>query len=370
MRTINNRLHDETVAHALFISRYSTGVARKMVKVLNQADAELSSQLMASLDDVPAGGASINRLETLLSGVRDINHQAYQHLYGSLTDELHQFAIHEAGVQFSLFDALLPEMVKQRFPLAGLTAQQVYAAAMARPFQGRLLKDWASKLESDRLQRITNAVSQGYLQGETVEQIYRRIRGTKAKNYQDSVLELGRANATSVVKTAVNHLSAVARTEFAKANTDIIECKQWLSTLDNKTTTICIVRDSLRYTLDNKPIGHKVPYGAGPGKIHFCCRSTETLVVKSWQALGIDAGDMPEGTRASMDGQVPANTNFMQWIQRQSFYRQTQVFGITRARLLRDGGMKPSEFFTDKGEWLTLAQLKEIDEWAFNDAGL
>ena len=129
------------------------------------------------------------------------------------------------------------------------------------------------------------------------------------------------------------------------------------------------IRDRLKYTLDNKPIGHKVPYLQGPGRIHFCCRSTETLVTKSWRELGIDVDEMDAGTRASMDGQVAAQTTYSEWLSQQSLYRQVQVLGDTRARLLQNGGMKVPDFFSDKGEWITLNKLKEIDAAAFEKAG-
>jgi hypothetical protein len=32
--------------------------------------------------------------------------------------------------------------------------------------------------------------------------------------------------------------------------------------------------------------------------------------------------------------------------------------------------MRPDEFYTDKGEWLTLGQLREYDSKAFEAAGL
>ena len=41
MQTVNERLRDESIAHAVWISRYSTGVAARMVKILNDSDAEL-----------------------------------------------------------------------------------------------------------------------------------------------------------------------------------------------------------------------------------------------------------------------------------------------------------------------------------------
>ncbi|EEB45667.1 hypothetical protein PROVALCAL_02316, partial [Providencia alcalifaciens DSM 30120] len=98
-------------------------------------------------------------------------------------------------------------------------------------------------------------------------------------------------------------------------------------------------------------------------------RSTETFVTKSWRELGIDANEMDAGTRASMDGQVPVETNFLDWVQRQPDWRQRQVFGETRFRLMKEGGMHPSEFYTDKGEFISLEQLKKLDEKAFKDAG-
>ncbi len=236
----------------------------------------------------------------------------------------------------------------------------VYAAAMAQPFQGRLLSEWAENLESDRLARIVNAVRRGYLAGDTVETIARSVRGHANKDYRDGALQMSRANAASIAKTAVNHLAATARNSFTSANSDIVKGKQWLSTLDNKTSHDCIIRDLLRYTLDNKPIGHKIPYLQGPGKIHFCCRSTETLIIKSWRELGIDIDEMDEGTRASMDGQVPAKTTYLEWLARQPAQRQDQVLGAERGRLFRAGEIDLADMFTDKGEWISLERLKHL----------
>lgn len=72
----------------------------------------------------------------------------------------------------------------------------------------------------------------------------------------------------------------------------------------------------MKYTLEGKPIGHKVPHKQVPGKIHWGCRSTETFILKSWKELGIDIDidEMDAGTRASMDGQVPVGTIFIEWI--------------------------------------------------------
>ncbi len=146
--------------------------------------------------------------------------------------------------------------------------------------------------------------------------------------------------------------------------------KAQLSTLDNRTSKDCRIRDRLKYTLDNKPIGHKVPYLQGPGKIHFCCRSVETYILKSSDELGIAVGQISDSSRASMNGQVPSDTDYQGWFSRQSFTRQSQIVGVTRARLIRDGGMSPDDFYNDKGEWLTLEQLRNLDAQAFSNARL
>ncbi|MDS1916117.1 phage minor head protein [Enterobacter asburiae] len=360
MPTVNESLRDEAIAHSVWISRYATGVANRMVKLLNETDADLSARLLDALDRLPADSFTVTRLESLLGSVRELNHQAVASMQTGLERELMSLAQSEVSYQLSLFDSLLPSQVLEHYPLQTITADMVYAAAMAQPFQGRLLSEWADNLESDRLSRIVNAVRRGYLAGDTVETIARNVRGHANKDYRDGSLQMSRANAASIAKTAVNHLAATARNSFTSANSDIVKGKQWLSTLDNKTSHDCIIRDLLRYTLDNKPIGHKVPYLQGPGKIHFCCRSTETLILKSWRELGIDIDEMDDGTRASMDGQVPAKTTYLEWLARQSAQRQDQVLGAERGRLYRAGEIDLADMFTDKGEWISLERLKQL----------
>lgn len=373
MATLNNRISDEMIAHSLFISRYSKNVATRMVNVLDQMDSILSEKLftaISDLKDIQEETFTTRRLESFLVYVKAINQQAVSSLMTALDSEIQAFCSHESSWQYNLFDSLLVDAVKRRYPLAGMTQEQVYAAAMSQPFQGRLLREWVSTIEDDRMDRLSNTVRYGYLEGETTEQIIRRVRGTKAKNYKDGILEQGRHNTTAIVRSAIGHVSAVTRQKFSENNADIVKGKIWRSTLDNKTTSQCRIRDSRKYTLDGKPIGHKIPYLRGPGRIHFCCRSTETLITKSWRELGIDIDEMDEGTRASMDGQVPEETTYSEWIQRQPFSRQVQILGITRARLMRDGGMAYDTFYTDKGEWLTLEQLRDIDAEAFEEAEL
>ncbi|EFC0135560.1 hypothetical protein CWT52_004018, partial [Escherichia coli] len=161
MQTVNERLRDESIAHAIWISRYSTGVAARMVKTLNDSDAELTARLLVALDNLGPGSFTVTRLESLLVSVREVNRTAINSMFARLSGELNELAIYEASYQLNLFDPLLPDFVADIHPLIGISPDTLYAAAMARPFQGRLLNEWASDLEADRLRRITNTVRQG-----------------------------------------------------------------------------------------------------------------------------------------------------------------------------------------------------------------
>ncbi|AHY13559.1 MULTISPECIES: phage minor head protein [Citrobacter] len=364
-RSVNDRLQDETIAHGLYVTRYGTGVARRMVALLNKLDTELAARLLVLLDGKRADTYSARRLTSLLAGVRELNHQAYEQVNASLARELARYTDYEAGYQMDLFSSLIPGQVLKHVPLQSIAPEQVYASAVAQPFQGRLLKEWGQKLESDRLDKITSAVRTGFLQGETVEQIVKRVAGTPQLNRQDGVINASRRDLAVVARTAVNHMAATARQEFAQANSDIVKAKQWSSTLDTHTSQWCIIRDRKLYSLDGKPLGHAIPYLRGPGKIHFCCRSCEILITKSWEEMQIASGELSNATRASMDGQVPAHTSYAEWLARQPYARQEQVLGVTRAQMLRDGKITVPEMFNDAGEFLTLDELRRVDASAF-----
>ena len=350
---INKKLRDEVIYHRVSLIGYENNLIKESLKLLGIVDKELTSQLYVALEDMSSSDFKISRLESMLASSKSLK-SVTDYLFG----ELSSLSEHESNYQYSLFESLLPDVVKSKYPLMQIPPSQIFTAVKAKPFQGRLLSEWVSNIEDDRLKRVANTVRTGYVTGETTEQIIRRVRGTKKNRYKDGVLEISKRNISSVIRSAVSHTAAVARESFGNANSDIIKGKQWLSTLDTSTTPMCMIRDLKEYTLDNKPIGHIIPYGAGPGKLHFCCRSVETFILKSYRELGIDIDEVPTGTRASMDGQVPAKTSYFEWLQAQSQARQEQILGVERARLLREGEISPENFFTRDGHVLTLNELK------------
>ncbi|WP_256589990.1 hypothetical protein [Pseudomonas sp. B1(2018)] len=366
MPTVNQVLEDEQIAHAVSLEKYKVGVVRRIIALLNRSDADLSAALTAALERLPAESFTVERLELLLAEVRLINIEAYAAVAQELQDDLKELAGYEADWQQELYKRVLPEPVQVRFPIASVSAEQAYAAALARPFQGRLLKDWGKEIAADRMVKIRNAIRTGYLEGKTTDQIIRSIRGSRATGYADGFLERPRKDLAAVVRTAVSHTAATARLEFNNANEEILKADKWVSTLDNKTSPMCRIRDQLQYAINtHKPIGHKVPWLQGPGKIHWCCRSTSSAVTKSWKELGMNIDEMTPAQRASMDGQVPANTTYSEWLNRQSDARKLEVLGPERYQLFKSGKVELEDFYTPTGEWMTIKQLRAQDSALF-----
>lgn len=365
-KSANQKLADEAVKHRLYLSRYGTGTARKMQAIMKKAELEISAELFRALEKTQPTALNWNqkRLATIKKSLQKVTFDLYEQVFGQLNADLKELVEYETGYQAGALRAAIPTEAQAFMNIQQTSWSQVWAAATAKPFQGALLSEWAERMPEALVNKIGNAVQQGVLLGESYTDIIKRVRGTKAANYADGVVGRQRnTDLANVVKTAVNHVTAEAREETARVNDDIIKAREWLSTLDNHTSKMCIIRDRLLYTSGSKPkpIGHNVPYGAGPGRLHFCCRSTETWVIKSWEELGIPMKELTSGTRASMNGQVPRDMKYSTWLARQPYAVIEEVVGVQRAQMIVDGKIDVADMFTDKGEWLTLKQLKERD---------
>lgn len=368
MLTANERLLDEAIHRAIDLGGYGNGVVGRMLALLNRVDADLFNQLQARLGDMDPASFTVQRLESLLISVRQLNRQLYEQIGRELTSDLRDLS----GVELAHQEGVLRAVTPVQIQVASVSVEQVYAAALARPFQGRLLSEWAASIEADRMARIRDSLRIGFVEGKTVAQMVQGIRGTRAKGYSDGIIEIDRRHLETIVRTAISHTAGVARDNLYAANADLVKATAWVSTLDTRTSSLCRVRDKKQYTLtDHKPIGHSIPWFAGPGRLHMNCRSTSSPVLKSWKDLGgANVAEFTPSQRASMDGAVPADLNYSDWLKRQSAARQDEVLGPTRGKLLRDGGLTVDQFSNNKGVALTMAQLRERSAAAFTRAGL
>ena len=368
--SVNEQLRDSEVTHQIRLHRYANGVVRRIVATLNRSDARIFAAIQDLADQI--GTFTATRLEQMLYAVRELNKEVFDTIGRELTPELHALVKYEAGYQHKLFQSVLPAQIQAHVGVATVDVEQTYAAALARPFQGVLLNQALDGLADNRAKLIRQTLASGYVEGKTIDQMTRELRGTRTQGYADGLFNRSRNDTEAVVRTATSHYAAFTRQRFVQANQDLIAAQTWTSTLDGRTTEFCILRDGLEYTSDDppKPVGHKLPWGGGPGAAHWNCRSCSTPITKSFRDLGIDIDEFSPSTRASMNGQVPASQTYGEWLKKQPASVQDEVLGPTRGKLLRDGGLTVDRFANDRGKWLTLAELEQRDAQAFKRAGL
>lgn len=356
MATANEKLADEAIRHSLDITRYSGGVVRRLIALLNRVDADLFAQLVIQLERLQASAFTVERLDELLASTRELNARAYESLRSGLDVEMRALAGYEATYQAELFAATLPTQVS----FARINVEQAYSAALSRPFSGRLMREWAASIEADKMTRIRDALRIGYVEGQTVDQMVRRIRGTRARGYEDGIIEVDRRNAAAVVRTATQHVASVTRNRMYEANADLIKGEKYTATIDGRTTLRCASLDGKVFELGKGPMP----------PVHWNCRSVRTPILRSLRELGIDADELDAGTRASMDGQIPEDKTFGEWLRGKPAAFQDDYLGPTRGKLFRDGKVSIDRFVSRSGDTLTLDQLRERDAEAFKRAGV
>jgi SPP1 gp7 family putative phage head morphogenesis protein len=341
--TANERLLNAEILHQARLELLKNGITRRIIAVLNKTDANLFAELTKQLQKVEGQSATVAQLDSVLKSVRELNSEAFRQLSTSLEKELRDFAAYEAGFQTRTLNRALPE----RLEAASISADAAYSAAYSRPFQGRLLREWMSGLEADAAVKIRDAVRTGYLSGATTDQIVRTIRGTKARGYQDGIISINRRNAAAVVRTATAHFANTTRERVMKANEDVIIGEQYVATLDARTTPECAQLDGKVFDIGDGPMP----------PIHFNCRSTRVAVLKSWRELGLDIDEEPEATRASFNGQVPADETYSSWLKKQSADVQDEFLGVERGKLFRAGEVSFDRFINPEGKFYTLEEL-------------
>lgn len=347
----NTELLDLMLQHEIFLQRYKKNQLQDLVIFLRKLTDDVSGQLGQQFGDI-SGSVKSTRLNGLLHSLNKISDAASQEMMTLVQSQLRDLATYESGFMVGAVKSVLPIELSLVTP----APVQVWAAVTARPFEGRLLEQWVVDYSSSQRKRIEQAVRTSVVEGETVDTAIRRIRGTSKLGGQDGIIQgVTKRSAEALVRTAINHTVTAARQESAEQNFQVLKGMQWRATLDSLTSLICISRDGTVYPLDSGP--------RTPG--HPNCRSTMIPILKSWKEMGINLAESPPGTRASLNGQVPASETYGTWLKRQPAGFQDDVLGSARGQLFRSGKLSVDRFVDESGHTYTLAQLRQRHPAAF-----
>lgn len=394
VKTVNEELHDAMLRHQTYLLRYSGHVRNRIQTILDATEQDIADKIRARLANAPGGLTGpyeVRRMEALQNQIATIRSKAWDEANPELKTEMTKLALAESASLSSTVSILLPVAIQVVQPSARL----LRSIALSRPFQGRILGDWARDMAADDLRRIHNAIQVGMTEGQSMDAIVRRVIGTGTLGYADGVTEMTRSNVTSIVRTAVMHVANNSRSAWMQENTDVITSERFVATLDARTTPICRAEDGKEYEV-----------GTGPQPpLHFGCRSLRIAVIDgtllgdrpakpytegqlaSEYATENDIpdvssrDDLPHGTKGDFDqwkrgriaelvGPVPAETTYQTWLAGQSTTFQNDILGVTKAKLFRDGDLKLDRFVNRQGDELTLHELAQREADAFRAAGL
>jgi len=338
----NQILLERSIRHAVYLERLKTSEVRRLVAFFNK---DVAPDILMQIEKrLGSGTVTEKRLKELYKSIKSVSTQGMMQIGDDFTDSLRDIGVTDAEwYQAALSDAV-PVDIDFRTPHFGMLKAKVSNDTVC----GKTVQEWFKGISATTAGRVRQQINIGIAQGENYPKIVRRIRGTRSAGFANGILNASRRDIEAVVRTSVATAAQTAREEVFKTNTAVVKGVQLVATLDNRTTEICMGYDGKVFAVDDGP---RPPF-------HFQCRTQAIPVIRSWKELGISLKEAPEGTRSSMNGQVPAKMTYGQWLKKQSISVQDDVLGPTRARLFRSGKVRIDRFAKD-GRKLTLAELRK-----------
>jgi len=350
MKPVSNEILMRAIRHAVYLEQLKNSEVRRLIRLFNN---DIEPDVMALIEKhIGRGTFTEKRLAELSKANQAVIATGYKNLEKDFTKELKEIGITEA--QWNAL--MLKQVVPIDFDFVTPHLATLKSAVSNSYVHGKLLKDWFDDLGRQTASRITQQINIGIANGESIYHITRRIRGTRAAGFADGILQESRRNIESVVRTAVTQTVTNSSEELYKANSDIVKGVQMVATLDSRTTEICMGYDGKVFGIDEGP---RPPF-------HYQCRTRTIPVLKSWKEMGIKLKEAPEGTRASMDGQVSAKKTYGTWLKEQKPEFQNEVLGPTRANLFRSGKVRIDNFTRD-GRLLNLEELRKREGLSYRD---
>lgn len=370
-------LADETTAHAFALLRVAGGLRVKALREIEGLFAELTTHAEKFGQLRTASGARFRALE---AEAGKIIKAAYKVIADGQLSDLERIAVAEGDFTRSALDKVVGVDVFTK----KIDPRVLEQIAAGKIIDGHPASAWWEGQSANLRRRFAGEVSKGILLGETTPQIVKRIKGDIAANGPPGLKRKAQAEATALVRTSVQAIANAARIESFKTM-KTVKGIAWLSTLDSRTTVICIALDGKKWRLpDFAPIGHSKKF---PGPIaHIQCRSTQTAVTYSWEELSgkklpeLDnrtlqaaieekmqaAGETPEridaalaNARASMDGYTRATNTFETWAENKSAAFIAGVIGPARYELWNAGKITFNDLTDQSNRPLTVAQLEQ-----------
>lgn len=346
--------------------RYGTHVTNTILKLLKRSDDRLTLQIYELLEgltakeraDLLANNFKAKRLAKLRESIKEIESEVVKVTSTVLGDEGKKYAAYEMGRAQELAFAMGVEDLGTK-----ISTNQVYAAAMARPMNGKHIRDHVKDLATAHRKEIFGAINIGFVNGESLSAIMSSIRGTAAAKRADGLLYKRNGKIENlIVRSSLAHISSVATVESFKQ----LEVKEYYLSpvFDGRTSHICRSLNAEGITY------YKVGKGILPPLHPGGCRTTVLARTESAEAIrkpfvrdDRPVSKIPESERGEKIGTTNA-PSFDAWLRRQPKSTQREWLGETRYKLFNNG-VKLNKFADPKKGAYNLAEIERMNSEAF-----
>lgn len=268
-------------------------------------------------------------------------------------------AVYEAGYTIKLMG--------EKFTTNG---EKIYQNTKKMPFSGGQLVDYLFKdIASSLRKKVEYVIRDGVSQGQTNQQIIQRIKGKKANDYKDGLLEAERHSIERQVRTARSHISNSTYIDTYKALG--YKYVKVVATLDGRTCKYCASIDGKVYHIDD-PSRPRFPMHPNNRTTYIGCGKDGNVTGKRpFVADKRSVKDIPKDQRDGIIGQVDANTSFKSWFDDQDDGFKRKWLGKSKYELYTKGEYSIDKFADPLNKrGYTLAEMKALDKKTFEAVGL
>ncbi len=350
MGDLSDLIASQSIERQLDLNRAYAGINAEVAKLLQQISEDVKVKLAreGELTDFRR-----DRVARILAEIQQIVGGAYDGVEDLLRPALEELAAQEAFWARNSVNAAVEVNLLRALPSAGYLTKLVTDGL----FEGSPLEGWINKQSVDTRFKVEQQIRMGLAQSETNAEIVQRLAGSKRKGLV-GVLDVSRRNAETLVLTAAQTVTQRASMAVYQDNDAILKGYEQISTLDGRTSDVCIAYSGKAWNKALQPVGHKLPFNQGCPR-HPRCRSRILPRTKTFRELGIEIDELPTTTRASLDGPVAADMTFERFLEKKGKVFADETLGPGRAELWRAGKINLSQLVDGRGNPLSLAQLKQ-----------
>lgn len=359
---VQQAIIDALNQHNSYLQRLSSSSIHEILNHFDDLSLEMLKQLRDLLDDLnEAEKTTLTSGKYTTASLKEIQGVMtnWQQTISTILPEILDISMIALA---SYESAYIYKLANKKAPV--ISGKTLLNKAKKTPYAGGQLLDFIFPNVAESVRKKAEyVIRDGVSNGQTNQEIIQRIKGTKARNYADGLLNQTRNVIDAEVRTARAHLSNDVYLQTWSALG--FEYTRDVATLDGRTSFGCAVKDGRVQLIG---IGHeKPPY-------HHRCRTVQVGCDKDGKLDGLrpfvadnrPVKDIPKDQRDGKIGQVDAKTTYKDWFDRQDESFQEEWLGPVKYKLYKEGGFSIDKFVDPlSGRKFTLDELRKADEKGF-----